>query len=165
VKIIEQLNNIVTDAQTKPLALKYPQMQRDSLSLAVFCDAAFAEPLAQLRYIMFLRDATGRCCVLDYRSYKCRRVARSVLSAELIAFAGAYDRGYAMAFDLSDMLGHNVPLKLYTDSKGLFDVITRGSNTTERRLQIDIAFAREGFNRGWIKDVVCGVTGGRDWPS
>jgi hypothetical protein len=71
---------------------------------------------------MLLEDAVS--CNIAVKNV--RRVARSVLSAEHIAFADAYYRGYSMAFDLSDMLGRNVPLKLYTDSKGLFDVITRG---------------------------------------
>jgi hypothetical protein len=97
---------------------------------------------------MLLRDVTGKCCVLDHRSQQLSRVASSVIRAELIAFDDTYDRAYAMAFNLFNMSGLNVPLKQYAYSKILFDVITRGSNTTERHLNIDIEFARGGSNRG-----------------
>jgi hypothetical protein len=42
---------------------------------------------------------------------------------------------------------------MYTDSQSLFDVISKGSMTAECRLQIDIALAREGFDRKWISDI------------
>jgi hypothetical protein len=51
------------------------------------------------------------------------------------------------------MLGTTIPLLMYIDSKSLFDVVTRGPMRAERRLPIDIAFAREGFDRGWISEL------------
>lgn len=40
-----------------------------------------------------------------------------------------------------------------TDSKQMFDVISKASHTTERRLVIDIMAAREAYNRGELSSV------------
>jgi hypothetical protein len=84
---------------------------------------------------------------------KTRRVTRSILAGELIAFAEAFDRSFVLKSDLEDMLNVKIPIRMYTDSQSLFDVISKGSMTAERRLQIDIALAREGFDRKWISDI------------
>jgi len=51
------------------------------------------------------------------------------------------------------MIGQKVPLKMYTDSKSLFDIITKCSHTTEKRLMIDVAAVREGYERFEISDI------------
>jgi hypothetical protein len=61
----------------------------------------------------------------------------------LIAFAEAFDRSFVLKSDLEDMLNMRIPIRMYTDSQSLFDVISKGSMTAERRLQIDIALARK----------------------
>jgi hypothetical protein len=84
---------------------------------------------------------------------KTRRVTRSILAEELIAFAEAFDRSFVLKSDLKDMLDLKNPIHMYTDSQLLFYVISKGSMTAERRLRIDIALAREGFDRKWISDI------------
>eukprot|EP00170_Pyropia_yezoensis_P005437 contig_22078_g5451 len=42
---------------------------------------------------------------------------------------------------------------MLTDSKQLFDVITRASHPTEKRLMIDVAAAREAYNNQEISNV------------
>ena len=44
-------------------------------------------------------------------------------------------------------------MTLLTDSKQMFEVITKASHTSERRLMIDTAAAREAYNRGEISNV------------
>ena len=59
------------------------------------------------------------------------------------------------------MLGHDfetiyqteIPLKIRTDSLQMIGVVTKASSTTERRLMIDIAAARESYNREEISTV------------
>jgi hypothetical protein len=53
---------------------------------------------------------------------------------------------------MEDMLRQEIPLRLYTDSKCFFDVVTRGS-VTAKRLQIDIALAKEAFVKNWLPDI------------
>jgi hypothetical protein len=95
--------------------------------------------------LTFFRDASRASGLLEFCSLKCRSVARSALSDELIAFAEASDC-YVLAYDLSAILVTKIPLHMYIDSKGLFDVMTCGQMTVERRLQSDIEFACDGFD-------------------
>ena len=46
-----------------------------------------------------------------------------------------------------------MPLPLRTDSKSLFDVISKGSRASEKRMMLDIAAAREGFKEKTISDI------------
>jgi hypothetical protein len=69
------------------------------------------------------------------------------MGGELIAFSESFDRGFVAKHDLKEILEENVALRIYTDSKCLFDVLTKWSMTAERRLQIDIALAKEAFQR------------------
>jgi hypothetical protein len=151
------LNKIIKHLQANPdIVLRYPRMDVKTLSLHVFSDAAFANNddfVCQLGYLAFLSDQEGNCALLDYKSMKARRVTRSILAGELIAFAEAFDRSFVLKSDLEDMLNTRIPIRMYTDSQSLFDVISKGSMTAERRLQIDIALAREGFDRRWISDI------------
>jgi hypothetical protein len=154
---IKALNRCISHlVQTRCLSLQFPQLDTSSLAFHVFSDAAFAtnqDFRCQIGFVVFLADRSRQHCVLDYRSTKAQRVTRSVLGGELIAFTEAFDRAFALKHDMEDVTGRRVPLNMYTDSKCLFDVLTKGSTTAERRLQIDIAMARESFQRNWIANV------------
>jgi hypothetical protein len=65
---------------------------------------------------------------------KARRVTRSIIAGELIALYEAFDRSFVLKSDLEDMLNVRIPIRMYTDSQLLFDVISEGSMTAERRL-------------------------------
>jgi hypothetical protein len=56
------------------------------------------------------------------------------MAGELIAFYEAFDRSFVLKSDLDDMLNVRIPIRMYTDSQSLFDVISEGSMTAERRL-------------------------------
>ena len=51
------------------------------------------------------------------------------------------------------MLSKKVPVKLLTDSKSLFEVVSKDSRTSEKRMMLDIAAAREGFKIKTISDI------------
>jgi hypothetical protein len=88
-----------------------------------------------------------------YLSIKAQRVTRSTLSGELIAFNEAFDRSFVLNSDLEDMLNLGIPIRMYADSQSLFDVISKGSMTAERRLKTDIALARECIDRKWTSKI------------
>lgn len=75
------------------------------------------------------------------------------MSGEVIAFSDMFDLAIAIPLELSTMMGKSVPLQLLTDSKSLFDVISKGSRTSEKRSMLDIAAAREGFRDRLISDI------------
>ena len=80
-------------------------------------------------------------------------MVRSILGAEMLAFADAFDLSFLLKRDLEDILGKKLPLKMLTDSKCLFDIITKQSETTEKRLEIDVKAVREGYNAFEISDI------------
>ena len=51
------------------------------------------------------------------------------------------------------MTKQNVPITMLSDSKSLFDVITKSTCTSEKRLMIDISAVREAYGKQEISDV------------
>lgn len=55
--------------------------------------------------------------------------------------------------DLERILDRNNPLHMVTDSKSLFDTITKCTSPSEKRLLIDISTIREAYEDYMISDV------------
>ncbi len=128
------------------MSLKFPKLYLETLQVVGFSDAIFANKYdltSQVGHIVFITDGEGNAAPIHFKSYKARRVTRSIMAAEVIAFSDAFDVGYTLATELSSLLGKKVPLILLTDGKSLFDVITKGTRTSEKRMMLDIAAARE----------------------
>ena len=100
-----------------------------------------------------LIDASYSAILVGFKSYKSRRVARLVLVAEIIAFSDTFDEAFAIRHQLQQVTGMRVPLHLMTDSKFLFDVLSKSSRTSESRLMIDVASAREAYQAKEIDNI------------
>lgn len=128
----------------------------DSLRIISHAYASFAnlpDLKTQLGFVVFLMDDTGRVNWLHFRSYKCKRVVRSVLGGETHAFVDSFEAAYAIRHDLETMIGRPVTLSMVTDSDSLFKVIVQSSTTTERRLMIDIQAGREAYQERKIDNM------------
>eukprot|EP00171_Calliarthron_tuberculosum_P005703 IDg5703t1 len=68
------------------------------------------------------------------------------MASETLAFADSFDSAHTIKHDLQQALGKRIPLLMLTDSQALFDVLTRSNYTTEKRLMIEIAAARQAYN-------------------
>jgi hypothetical protein len=86
-----------------------------------------------------------------WSSWKCRRVTRSVLAAELYALSAAYDIGFSLRYTLSILLQRTVEMLFCTDAKTLWDSVTSLCTTEERRLSIDIAGLRQAYRCGELR--------------
>ena len=71
----------------------------------------------------------------------------------MIAFANLFDEAFALKKTVELALNRNVHLHLLTDSKSLFDIISKGSPTNEKRLMLDIHAAREGYKAHDIRNI------------
>ena len=140
--------------------LQYGHVDLKTAEVHVFADASFAsnrDLTSQLGYVILLVDRNKNCSIMSWSSVKCKRVTRSVLAAELFAIAHAYDAGFAIRHSICKLLGKDVHLRVFTDSKTLFDSIVTLCSMTEKRLLIDIAGLREAYrngelsNLGWIR--------------
>ena len=156
-KHVRLLNRTIKNLQsTSTQGLIYQKLDCESLHLKVYSDSSFAnnEDLSsQLGYIVLLCDKSNKCNILHFSSHKSRRIVRSVLGGEVYAFADAFDYAYTMRHDLQRILGRNIALQMFTDSKSLFDVITKCSSTTEKRLMIVISTVITAYESFEISEV------------
>ena len=132
-------------------------LNEDGLHVLGISDASFASNLdstSQLGYLCFLADNAGNVVPIQFKSYKARIVTRPVMGADLMAFSDMLDAAYTMAAELREMLPiKRIPVKLCTDNRSLFDVISKETRMSEKRLMIDIAAACEGFQKHEINDI------------
>lgn len=154
---LNDLNGALLKAKrTKDTCLSYGELDKESLHLRVYTDASFAgndDLSSQLGFITLLCDKDDNTHILEYSSRKSKRVVRSILGGEVYAFADGFDRAFMIRHDLQMIYNMEIPLHILTDSLQMVDVITKASSKTERRLMIDIAAAREAYNREEISNV------------
>lgn len=74
---------------------------------------------------------------------------------EVVAFSDLSDIAPVHAAELGRMVGCKIPIHLLTDSKSLFDVVSRGSRTSEKRLMLDIVDTRKGFKDKFFRHRLC----------
>ena len=137
-----------------------------SLHIRVYSDASFASNAdngSQLGYLILLCDNKNDCHVLSYCSKKSKRIVRSIMASEVFAFSAAFDQAFVIRHDIQLIMGTPIPVMMFTDSKQLFDVITRASHTTAKRLMIEIMAAREAYNRYEISNL--GLVSGKSNPA
>ena len=151
-----RLNKAVKFAVDNRLSLRIPKLDKKTLRVIGYSDSSFANNAdlsSQLGHICFLGDASGAVVPIHFKSYKSRRVTRSAMAGAVIAFSDLFDVAATLADEASLLIGTKVPVQLLTDSKSLFDVISKGSRTSEERMMLDIAAAREGFKNRVISDI------------
>ena len=153
---IRRINKAVRFAKNHDIAIKVPKLWFETLRVVGYSDSSFAnnwDLTTQLGHIVLLVDGNGRAARISFNSYKARRVVRSAMPGEVIAFSDMFDVAVTLVQELCTINNRKVSLQLLTDSKSLLDVISKGSKTSEKRLMLDIAAAREGFRDEIISDV------------
>ena len=89
------------------LEIKIAKLELESLRVIGFSDASFASNAdftCQLGYIFFLADASNNAIPTIFKSYKARRVTRSVMSAEVMSFSDMFDVCYTFLEDLRTLI-------------------------------------------------------------
>ena len=95
------------------LPLRFPYLDKGSLKLQVYSDSSYAnnpDETAQIGYIIFLADKYKNCQPIYWCSKKAKRVNRSVLGSETMAFAGAFDMAYLIKRDLEIISMLQIPI-------------------------------------------------------
>ncbi len=88
--------------------------------------------MSQLGYIVLPMDANGNAIPSPILSYKARRLTGSVMAAQVIAFSDLFYTSFTLLSELQVLLSREIPLHLLTDSKCLFDVISKGPRASEK---------------------------------
>ena len=154
--VIRRTNRAIRYAIQNCISLKVPAPNKDTIRVIGFSDSSLANNAglsSQLFHICLLGDHTGAVVPINFKSYKSRRVTRSSMAGEVIAFGDLIDVSTTLANELELVFSRKIPVQLFTDSKSLFDVISRGSRTSEKRVMLDIAAAREGVKDRTISDI------------
>lgn len=106
--------------------MRFPKLELASLRIMEYSDASFPENhdlYSQLSYILLLQDNHDVAMPVFFNSYKARRVCRSAMTAGTIDFFNLFDQAVTLRRQLASLLDRDVPMKLFTDSKSLFDYI------------------------------------------
>ena len=153
----KNLNNAISSLLNSiEKGLNFVPPDLDSIVMAVFVDAGFGANLdssSQLGFIITLMDKDANANVVHYGSLKSKRVTRSVLAAELFAMVHGFDISSTIRLTFNSMLDQVIPLHVYTDSRSLYDCLTRINQTTEKRLLIDLRMLRQSYERREITKV------------
>ena len=156
-KLIKRINTVIEKLRkTAKTGMKYPKLDQESLRIVAYTDSSFAnnyDLTSQLGYIVFLVDGKNNSAPVAYRSFKAKRVTRSVLAAETLAFSEGFDQAFALQHDIKQMSGKRIPITMLTDSQSLFDIITKSSYATEKRILIDIAAVTEAYREKDLSDI------------
>ncbi len=137
--------------------LRYVKLDQSSLQLVVFTNSSFANNhdwFSQIEYVICLADST-LANILHWSSIKCKRVTRSVLTAELFAMIYDFDVESILKTILSQILRKKISISLIliTDSKSLYDCLIRLKITVEKRLMIDVMTLRQFYERRKITEM------------
>lgn len=108
---------------------------------------------SQIEYIIAVKNQNENVAMIDFTRRKCRRITRSFLASEVMAFTAVFEAALIVNHDLSQIVHRRLSLFLMTDSRGLFDMISRISHSSEKRLMIDIAALRGAYRRKEIDSI------------
>ena len=139
---------------TASQGLNYVPIDLKTARLVLMTDASFANAegmKSQLGYVIAMVDDKGRCNIIHYGSNKCRRIARSVMAAEVMALVLGYDVAFVVKDLVEEILGREIKLEVMIDSRTVFNVIAKDGQTVEKRLQIDVLALRQSYDVGELE--------------
>jgi Reverse transcriptase (RNA-dependent DNA polymerase) len=132
---VKYLNRVIKHLRgTIDITLKFPKLDINTIKLLVYTDASFANKFnltSQLGDIMVLTDDSGSASIVNYQSTKSKRVTRSSMASETLAFSHGFDSAFFLRHDLERIVGRTIPRVMLTDSKALFDILIRKKSSTE----------------------------------
>ena len=136
--------------------LRFVKLNTTSLKLIAFTDAAFAnnsDYTSQIDFVICLADGSNKANLIHWSSTKCKRVTRSVLTAELFAMAQRFDVASVLKSTIEGIFKISLFMTICTDSKSLYDCLVRLGSIIEKRLMIDIMCLRKSYERKKITEI------------
>ena len=150
------MNSIVHALKTTVWGIIFPKLDHSSMAIRGYADAGFTrnnDLSSQLSMVVALIDKYRNASLIHYATWKSRRIVRSILEAELYALSACHDYCQILAHDLQLITCNRYPLHLMTDSKSIFDTITRLSSISEKGLLIDVSALWESYTSGEIQNI------------
>ena len=136
---------------TRDQGLNFIKLDIPSTKLILLTDASFANAegmKSKLGYMIAMVDKFKRCNIIHFGSNKCKRIARSVMAAEIQALVLGFDYAYVIQHLVEEIIGRTIKLEAMIDSKTVFNVVAKDGQTAEKRLQIDVLALRQSYDLG-----------------
>ena len=82
---------------------------------------------------------------MAWGSKRIKRVVKSTLAAEALAFSEGCDTAYLISqlTKEADLLGSDTTIHAYTDNKSLYDAVNTTNLISDKRLRVEISSIRE----------------------
>ena len=113
---IMSVNKIIRKVKNSRCCILFGKLDLSSVVVRCYSDASFnnlPNGGSQGGYIIFLEDNKGRCCPVEWRSNKIKRVVRSALAAESLACDDVTDACVFWAGALCEILPRrSIPKRL-----------------------------------------------------
>ena len=147
---ILSINKTIKFVKSSPAYITIRKLDLSSLKIVSFSDSSFnnlPKGNSQGAHVVFLADDKNNSCPVSWSSNKIKRVVRSTLAAETLAFTEAADTAFYIQKLLIEILQTSsipaIPIMCLTDSQSLFETIGTSHQTTDRRLRVEISAIRE----------------------
>ena len=148
---LQRVNKCVKKLKFQEAHVMFRKIQSKPMIVS-WSDAAFANLQDQVSsgcgYVIFLADEMGNCCPLVWQSNKVKRVVKSTLAAEALAFDEALGHCIYLRALFKEILGENLPIISITDSANLLESLKSSKEVDDKRLRLDIASIKQDVKKG-----------------
>lgn len=142
--------------ETCEVGLKFVPLDMDTIRIVLFTDSSFANAehsKSQLGFVVVLADGDNNANIVHFGSMACKRVARSVMAAELHSLIYGFDQAFVTGDMLQELLGRKVHIDAYVDSRTVFNVVAKTAATLKKRIQLDVHALRESHTNGELRNI------------
>ena len=135
VGMINQINKVVTAVNSRDVELKYSKLEQDKWHISVFSDASLrglpGKIQSAMGYLVFLSDGyipnkQTKCCILQWKSCKVKRVVTSTYDAETIALELGLEEALIIKDQIMKMTGFGeelIKVEAFVDCRDTFEAI------------------------------------------
>ena len=156
---IHSTNKCVQKLQSEDVVIKFKSLEHiKTCSIRAYSDAALRNlpgGSSQGDFIIFLHGENGNVIQMSWRSRKIKRVVRSTLAAETMAFIEAAEQSFFIRAIISELHVFDnkmiLPINMLTDKKSRFDSIHSTKTVEDKQLLIDISCIRNKLAESEIK--------------
>ena len=152
-------NKVVRKLNAQDVVILFPKLKMDeTLRVVLYTDSAYKNLCDGMGscagYIVFLVDCNNRCCPIQWKSNKIRRIVNSTLAAEALALENGIKEAIYQQAILRELF-ERFPLKIecYVDNKGVVDAVHSTHAVEDKLTRLSIAIIREHLRKGEINSV------------
>ena len=157
VKHLLELNNVAKRVHKSPTRIRFPVLDTQKLRLILYTDASLGNLEDKLKsckaFIVFIADER-RCCPIAWNFKKIDRVSCDTREPEAKAMKFGIIHAVAINNMMREVLGYNIPIHCFIDSKTLERSCFSTKNVSDPILKRDIGKIQQMIKKGELTKVV-----------